>query len=152
MGSIGSLALKSKSFQFSDRRLKFVSSNPIPKNLIKMSEEVKTDAAPAEAVTAEDLKGQKRSLEEEAADGEIKKAKTANGSSNGADKAENGAAEEEEAEAEDEEEGDEEEDLEDEDELDGEEGEEDLDEEAEGEEGEEEEDGEGEEEEDEEDA
>merc|ERR1712038_205296 len=50
--------------QFSDRRLKFVSSNPIPKNLIKMSEEVKTDA-PAEAVTAEDLKGQKRSLEEE---------------------------------------------------------------------------------------
>merc|ERR1711944_149375 len=133
-------------FQFSDRRLKFVSSNPIPKNLIKMSEEVKTDAAPAEAPTAEDLKGQKRSLEEEAADGEIKKAKTANGSSNGADKAENGAAEEEEAEAEDEEEGDEEE------ELDGEEGEEDLDEEAEGEEGEEEEDGEGEEEEDEEDA
>merc|ERR1711962_1172568 len=128
-------------FQFSDRRLKFVSSNPIPKNLIKMSEEVKTDA-PAEAVTAEDLKGQKRSLEEEAADGEIKKAKTANGSSNGADKAENGAAEE----------GDAEEDLEDEDELDGEEGEEDLDEEAEGEEGEEEEDGEGEEEEDEEDA
>merc|ERR1712113_363817 len=126
--------------QFSDRRLKFVSSNPIPKNLIKMSEEVKTDA-PAEAVTAEDLKGQKRSLEEEAADGEIKKAKTANGSSNGADKAENGAAEEEEAEAEDEEEGDEEDDL------DGEEGEEDLDEEAEGEEGEEEEDGEGEEEE-----
>merc|ERR1711963_138169 len=122
----------------SDRRLKFVSSNPIPKNLIKMSEEVKTDAAPAEAPTAEDLKGQKRSLEEEAADGEIKKAKTANGSSNGADKAENGAAEEEEAEGEDE--------------LDGEEGEEDLDEEAEGEEGEEEEDGEGEEEEDEEDA
>ena len=60
--SIDSLALKSKSFQFSDRRLKFVSSNPIPKNLIKMSEEVKTDA-PAEAVTAEDLKGQKRSLE-----------------------------------------------------------------------------------------
>merc|ERR1712117_899127 len=107
-----------------DRRLKFVSSNPIPKNLIKMSEEVKTDAAPAEAPTAEDLKGQKRSLEEEAADGEIKKAKTANGSSNGADKAENGAAE----------------------------GEEDVDEEAEGEEGEEEEDGEGEEEEDEEDA
>merc|ERR1712072_845107 len=102
MGSIGSLALKSKSFQFSDRRLKFVSSNPIPKNLIKMSEEVKTDAAPAEAVSAEDLKGQKRSLEAEAADGEIKKAKTANGSSNGADKAENGAAEEE-AEAEEEE-------------------------------------------------
>ena len=28
-----------------------------------MSEEVKTDAAPAEAPTAEDLKGQKRSLE-----------------------------------------------------------------------------------------
>merc|ERR1711974_190743 len=132
--------------QFSDRRLKFVSSNPIPKNLIKMSEEVKTDAAPAEAPSAEDLKGQKRSLEAEAADGEIKKAKTANGSSNGADKAENGAAEEEE-------EGDEEEDLDEEDEeLDGEEGEEDLDEEAEGEEGEEEEDGEGEEEEDEEDA
>merc|ERR1711878_140444 len=103
------------------------------KNLIKMSEEVKTDAAPAEAPTAEDLKGQKRSLEEEAADGEIKKAKTANGSSNGADKAENGAAEEEEAEGEEEEEGD----LDEEDELDGEEGEEDLDEEAEGEEGEE---------------
>merc|ERR1711868_70830 len=111
-----------------DRRLKFVSSNPIQKNLIKMSEEVKTDAAPAEAPTAEDLKGQKRSLEEEAADGEIKKAKTANG-----------AAEEEEAEGEDEEEGDEEEDLDEEDDLDG-------------EEGEEEEDGEGEEEEDEEDA
>merc|ERR1711936_1245118 len=126
---------KSKSFQFSDHRLKFVSSNPIPKKLIKMSEEVKTDAAPAEAPTAEDLKGQKRSIEAEAADGEIKKLKTANGSSNGADKAENGA--EEEAEAEDEEEGDEEEDL---------------DEEDEGEEGEEEEDGEGEEEEDEEDA
>merc|ERR1712018_501392 len=107
----------------------------IPKNLIKMSEEEKTDAAPAEAPSAEDLKGQKRSLEAEAADGEIKKAKTANGSSNGADKAENGAAEEE-ADAEEEEEGDE--------------GEEDLDEEAEGEEGEEEEDGEGEEEEDEE--
>merc|ERR1711981_477268 len=135
MGSIGSLALKSKSFQFSDRRLKFVSSNPILKNLIKMSEEVKTDAAPAEAPSAEDLKGQKRSLEAEAADGEIKKAKTANGSSNGADKVENGAAEEE-ADADEEEE----------------EGEEDLDEEAEGEEGEEEEDGEGEEEEDEEDA
>merc|ERR1712226_1594527 len=134
-----------KSFQFSDRRLKFVSSNPIPKKLIKMSEEVETDAAPAEAPTAEDLKGQKRSIEAEAADGEIKKLKTANGSSNGADKAENGA--EEEAEAEDEEEGDEEDE-----ELDGEEGEEDLDEEAEGEEGEEEEDGEGEEEEDEEDA
>merc|ERR1712226_779013 len=121
---------KSKSFQFSDRRLKFVSSNPIPKKLIKMSEEVKTDAAPAEAPTAEDLKGQKRSIEAEAADGEIKKLKTANGSSNGADKAENGAEEEAEAEEE----------------------EEDLDEEAEGEEGEEEEDGEGEEEEDEEDA
>merc|ERR1712226_1240075 len=136
MGSIGSLALKSKSFQFSDRRLKFVSSNHIPKKLIKMSEEVKTDAAPAEAPTAEDLKGQKRSLEEEAADGEIKKQKTANGSSNGADKAENGAAEEEEAEAEDEEEGDEEEDLDEEDELDGEEGEED----GEGEEEEDEED------------
>ena len=28
-----------------------------------MSEEVKTDAAPAEAPTAEDLKGQKRSIE-----------------------------------------------------------------------------------------
>merc|ERR1712080_530600 len=120
-------------FQFSDHRLKFVSSNPIPKNLIKMSEEVKTDAAPAEAPSAEDLKGQKRSLEAEVADGEIKKAKTANGSSNGADKAENGAAEEE---------------AEDDEELDGEEGEEDLDEEAKGEEGEEEEDGEGEEEED----
>merc|ERR1712012_784808 len=106
---------KSKSFQFSDRRLKFVSSNPIPKNLIKMSEEVKTDAAPAEAPTAEDLEGQKRSLEEEAADGEIKKAKTANGSSNGADMAENGAAEEEEAEGE---EGEEEEDGEGEEEED----------------------------------
>merc|ERR1711981_760213 len=128
MGSIGSLALKSKSFQFSDRRLKFVSSNPILKNLIKMSEEVKTDAAPAEAPSAEDLKGQKRSLEAEAADGEIKKAKTANGSSNGADKAENGAAEEEADADEEEEEGDEEEDLDEED-LDGEEGEEDLDEE-----------------------
>jgi len=152
MGSIGSLALKSKSFQFSDRRLKFVSSNPIPKKPIKMSEEVKTDAATAEAPSAEDLKGQKRTLEAEAADGEVKKQKTANGSSNGADKAENGAAEEE-ADAEEEEEGDEEEDLDEEDEeLDGEEGEEDLDEEAEGEEGEEEEDGEGEEEEDEEDA
>jgi hypothetical protein len=99
------------------------------KKLIKMSEEVKTDAAAAEAPAAEDLKAQKRSLEAECLDGEIKKAKTANGSSNGADKAENGAAEEDE-----------------------EEGEEDLDEEAEGEEGEEEEDGEGEEEEDEEDA
>merc|ERR1712079_65192 len=103
---------------FSDRRLKFVSSNPIPKNLIKMSEEVKTDA-PAEAVTAEDLKGQKRSLEEEAADGEIKKAKTANGSSNGADKAEDGAedldeeAEGEEGEEEEDGEGEEEEDEED---------------------------------------
>merc|ERR1712020_258730 len=112
------------------------------KKLIKMSEEVKTDAAAAEAPAAEDLKAQKRSLEAECLDGEIKKAKTANGSSNGADKAENGAAEE------DEEEGDEEDE-----ELDGEEeGEEDLDEEAEGEEGEEEEDGKGEEEEDEEDA
>merc|ERR1712080_416307 len=117
-------------FQFSDRRLNFVSSNPILKNLIKMSEEVKTDAAPAEAPSAEDLKGQKRSLEAEVADGEIKKAKTANGSSNGADKAENGAAEEEADEEE--EEGDEEEDLDEGDEeLDGEEGEEDLDEEAE---------------------
>merc|ERR1712126_193016 len=29
--------------QFSDRRLKFVSSNPIPKNLIKMSEEEDLD-------------------------------------------------------------------------------------------------------------
>merc|ERR1711981_1183325 len=128
MGSIGSLALKSKSFQFSDRRLKFVSSNPIPKKPIKMSEEVKTDAATAEAPSAEDLKGQKRSLEAEAADGELKKQKT-----------ENGAAEEE-ADAEEEEEGDEEEDLDEEDE------------ELDGEEGEEEEDGEGEEEEDEEDA
>merc|ERR1711997_694260 len=146
MGSIGSLALKSKSFQFSDRRLKFVSSNPIPKNLIKMSEEVKTDAAPAEAPSAEDLKGQKRTLEAEVADGEIKKQKTENGDANGAADTENGAGEHAE-------EGDEEEDLDEEDEeLDGEEGEEDLDEEAEGEEGEEEEDGEGEEEEDEEDA
>merc|ERR1712038_1194827 len=146
MGSIGSLALKSKSFQFSDRRLKFVSSNPIPKNLIKMSEEVKTDAAPAEAPSAEDLKGQKRTLEAEVADGEIKKQKTENGDANGAADTENGAGDHEE-------EGDEEEDLDEEDEeLDGEEGEEDLDEEAEGEEGEEEEDGEGEEEEDEEDA
>merc|ERR1712096_228441 len=144
MGSIGSLALKSKSFQFSDHRLKFVSSNPIPKNKIKMSEEVKTDAAKAEAPSAEDLKGQKRSLEAEAKDGEVKKQKTANGDSNGAtEKTENGAAEEEA-------ENEEEEDLDEEDEeLDGEEGEEDLDEEAEGEEGEEEEDGEGEEEEDE---
>merc|ERR1712072_222242 len=131
MGSIGSLALKSKSFQFSDRRLKFVSSNPIPKNLIKMSEEVKTDAAPAEAPSAEDLKGQKRTLEAEVADGEIKKQKTENGDANGAADTENGAGEHAE-------------------ELDEEEGEEDLDEEAEGEEGEEEEDGEGEEEEDEE--
>merc|ERR1712080_544060 len=105
-------------FQFSDRRLKFVSSNPIPKNLIKMSEEVKTDAAPAEAPSAEDLKGQKRSLEAEAADGEIKKAKTANGSSNGADKAENGAAEEEADAEEEEEEGEEEEDGEGEEEED----------------------------------
>merc|ERR1711994_1154134 len=128
--------------QFSDRRLKFVSSNPIPKNLIKMSEEVKTDAAPAEAPSAEDLKGQKRTLEAEVADGEIKKQNT-----------ENGAGHDEEEVNEEEEEGDEEEDLDEEDEeLDGEEGEEDLDEEAEGEEGEEEEDGEGEEEEDEEDA
>merc|ERR1711878_56183 len=112
------------------------------KKLIKMSEEVKTDAAVAEAPAAEDLKAQKRSLEAECLDGEIKKAKTANGSSNGADEAENGAAEEDGEEG-DEEEGDEEEDLDGE-----EEGEEDLDEEAEGEEGEEEEDGEGEEEED----
>merc|ERR1712072_1595776 len=131
MGSIGSLALKSKSFQFSDRRLKFVSSNPIPKNLIKMSEEVKTDAAPAEAPSAEDLKGQKRTLEAEVADGEIKKQKTENGDAEGAAENGNGAADHE-AEV-------------DEEELDGEEGEEDLDEEAEGEEGEEEEDGEGEE-------
>merc|ERR1712007_276966 len=95
------------------------------KKLIKMSEEVKTDAAAAEAPAAEDLKAQKRSLEAECLDGEIKKAKTANGSSNGADKAENGAAEEGEEEG-----GDEEEDLDEEDEeLDGEEeGEEDLDE------------------------
>ena len=57
------MALKSKSFQFSDRRLKFVSSNPIPKKHTRMSEEVKTDAAPAEAPSAEDLKGQKRTLE-----------------------------------------------------------------------------------------
>ena len=40
-----------------------------------MSEEVKTDAAPAEAPSAEDLKGQKRTLEAEVADGEIKKQK-----------------------------------------------------------------------------
>merc|ERR1712072_527423 len=130
---------KSKSFQFSDRRLKFVSSNPIPKNLIKMSEEVKTDAAPAEAPSAEDLKGQKRTLEAEVADGEIKKQKTENGDANGAADTENGAGEHAEEVDEEEEEGDEE--------VDGEEGEEDLDEEAEGEEGEEEEDGEGEEEE-----
>merc|ERR1712072_1523603 len=123
--------------QFSDRRLKFVSSNPIPKNLIKMSEEVKTDAAPAEAPSAEDLKGQKRTLEAEVADGEIKKQKTENGDANGAADTENGAGEHAEEVDEEEEEGDEEE------------GEEDLDEEAEGEEGEEEEDGEGEEEEDE---
>merc|ERR1711863_252649 len=124
-------ALKSKTWEFSDRRLKFVSSNPIPKNLIKMSEEVKTDAAPAEAPSAEDLKGQKRTLEAEVADGEIKKQKTENGEANGAADTENGAGHDEE-------------------EVDEEEGEEDLDEEAEGEEGEEEEDGEGEEEEDEE--
>merc|ERR1711981_505926 len=127
--------------QFSDRRLKFVSSYPIPKKTTKMSEEVKTDAAPAEVPSAEDLKGQKRSIEAEAVDGEIKKQKTENGA-NGEDAAngkENGAAAEEEADVEEEEEGEDEE-------LDGEEGEEDLDEEAEGEEGEEEEDGEGEEE------
>merc|ERR1712088_1209784 len=86
---------KSKSFQFSDRRLKFVSSNPIPKNLIKMSEEVKTDAAPAEAPSAEDLKGQKRTLEAEVADGEIKKQKTENGDANGAADTENGAGDHE---------------------------------------------------------
>merc|ERR1711881_688419 len=124
---------KSKTWEFSDRRLKFVSSNPIPKNLIKMSEEVKTDAAPAEAPSAEDLKGQKRTLEAEVADGEIKKQKTENGDANGAADTENGAGHDEEEVNEEEEEGDEE--------LDGEEGEEDLDEEAEGEEGEEEEDG-----------
>merc|ERR1711881_532706 len=107
MGSIGSLALKSKSFQFSDRRLKFVSSNPIPKKLIKMSEEVKTDAAPAEAPTAEDLKGQKRTLEAEVADGEIKKQKTENGDANGAADTENGAGHDEEEVNEEEEEGDE---------------------------------------------
>merc|ERR1711881_57656 len=132
---------KSKTWEFSDRRLKFVSSNPIPKNLIKMSEEVKTDAAPAEAPSAEDLKGQKRTLEAEVADGEIKKQKTENGDANGAADTENGAGHDEEEVNEEEEEGDEEDDL------DGEEGEEDPDEEAEGEEGEEEEDGEGEEEE-----
>merc|ERR1711992_304392 len=88
----------------------------------KMSEtEVKTDAP-----TAEEIKGTKRTAEEEV-DG-AKKQKTengANGAGNGAAAEENGAdVEEEEGE-----------------------GEEDLDEEAEGEEGEEEEDGEGEEEE-----
>merc|ERR1711981_365561 len=110
--------------QFSDRRLKFVSSYPIPKKTTKMSEEVKTDAAPAEVPSAEDLKGQKRSIEAEAVDGEIKKQKTENGA-NGEDAAngkENGSAAEEEADVEEEEEGDEEEDLDEEDEeLDGEE-------------------------------
>merc|ERR1711992_138348 len=87
----------------------------------KMSEtEVKTDAP-----TAEEIKGTKRTAEEEI-DG-AKKQKTENGANsagNGAAAEENGADVEEEGE-----------------------GEEDLDEEAEGEEGEEEEDGEGEEEE-----
>merc|ERR1711992_346282 len=96
----------------------------------KMSEtEVKTDAP-----TAEEIKGTKRTAEEEI-DG-AKKQKTengANGAGNGAAAEENGADVEEE------------EDVDEEDEEA--EGEEDLDEEAEGEEGEEEEDGEGEEEE-----
>merc|ERR1712001_592223 len=92
-------------------------------NLTKMSEtEVKTDAP-----TAEEIKGTKRTAEEEI-DG-AKKQKTengANGAGNGAAAEENGADVEEDEEAlGEEEEG---------------EGEEDLDEEAEGEEGEEEED------------
>merc|ERR1711994_245772 len=99
-------------------------------NLTKMSEtEVKTDAP-----TAEEIKGTKRTAEDEL--DVAKKQKTENGSNgagNGAAAEENGADVEEEEEAlGEEEEG---------------EGEEDLDEEAEGEEGEEEEDGEGEEEE-----
>merc|ERR1712152_127583 len=103
---------------------------------IKMSEtEVKTDAP-----TAEEIKGTKRTAEEEV-DG-AKKQKTengANGAGNGAAAEENGADVEEEEDV----------DEEDEEALEEEEGEgeEDLDEEAEGEEGEEEEDGEGEEEE-----
>merc|ERR1712092_44419 len=96
----------------------------------KMSEtEVKTDAP-----TAEEIKGTKRTAEEEV-DG-AKKQKTengANGAGNGAAAEENGADVEEEEDV----------DEEDEEAL----GEEELDEEAEGEEGEEEEDGEGEEEE-----
>merc|ERR1712174_154145 len=101
-------------------------------NLTKMSEtEVKTDAP-----TAEEIKGTKRTAEDEL--DVAKKLKTENGSNgagNGAAAEENGADVEEEEDVEalgEEEEG---------------EGEEDLDEEAEGEEGEEEEDGEGEEEE-----
>merc|ERR1711894_61597 len=101
-------------------------------NLTKMSEtEVKTDAP-----TAEEIKGTKRTAEDEL--DVAKKQKTENGSNgagNGAAAEENGADVEDEEDEEalgEEEEG---------------EGEEDLDEEAEGEEGEEEEDGEGEEEE-----
>merc|ERR1711992_247380 len=95
-------------------------------NLTKMSEtEVKTDAP-----TAEEIKGTKRTAEDEL--DVAKKQKTENGS-NGADVEEEEDVDEEDEEAlGEEEEG---------------EGEEDLDEEAEGEEGEEEEDGEGEEEE-----
>merc|ERR1712126_673789 len=105
-------------------------------NLTKMSEtEVKTDAP-----TAEEIKGTKRTAEDEL--DVAKKQKTENGSNgagNGAAAEENGAdVEEEEDDEEDEEALGEEEEGE---------GEEDLDEEAEGEEGEEEEDGEGEEEE-----
>merc|ERR1712116_92846 len=99
-------------------------------NLTKMSEtEVKTDAP-----TAEEIKGTKRTAEDEL--DVAKKQKTENGSNgagNGAAAEENGADVEEEEDV----------DEEDEEAL----GEEDLDEEAEGEEGEEEEDGEGEEEE-----
>jgi len=106
-------------------------------NLTKMSEtEVKTDAP-----TAEEIKGTKRTAEDEL--DVAKKQKTENGSNgagNGAAAEENGADVEEEEDVDEEDEealGEEEEG----------EGEEDLDEEAEGEEGEEEEDGEGEEEE-----
>merc|ERR1711944_352526 len=100
---------------------------------IKMSEtEVKTDAP-----TAEEIKGTKRSAEDEI--DAAKKQKTENGANgNGAEAEANGAEVEEEVDEEDEEALGEEEEGE---------GEEDLDEEAEGEEGEEEEDGEGEEEE-----
>merc|ERR1712241_1662543 len=105
-------------------------------NMGKMSEtEVKTDAP-----TAEEIKGTKRTAEDEL--DVAKKQKTENGSNgagNGAAAEENGADVEEEEDV----------DEEDEEGLGEEEGEgeEDLDEEAEGEEGEEEEDGEGEEEE-----